>query len=76
MPQRNVVYNIDMIKNRRQVQDFQQKILIVDDQYFNIDAATIVLKYAVKLMRTDQIIDSAQDGLQAFEKVKQNVILN
>ena len=50
--------------------------MIVDDQCFNIDAATIVLKYAVKLLRTDQIIDSAQDGLQAFEKVKQNVIFN
>ena len=27
----------------------EQKILIVDDQSFNIDAAMIILKYAVKL---------------------------
>ena len=56
--------------------DYQQKILIVDDQCFNIDAAIIVLKYSIKLCRSSDIIDSASDGVLALEKVKKNVILN
>ena len=36
-----------------------KKILVVDDQSFNIDAAMIILKYAVKIENADQVCDSA-----------------
>ena len=39
-----------------------QRILIVDDQNFNIDASKIILKYSIKLCPCNEIIDSASDG--------------
>jgi len=36
---------------------------VVDDQSFNIDAALIILKYAVKVENADEICDTAQNGL-------------
>ena len=58
------------------VQHYQKRILIVDDQNFNIDAAMIILKYSVKLINSQDICDTAQNGLQAFEKVVENVKKN
>ena len=48
----------------------------MDDQNFNIDAAMIILKYSVKLINSQDICDTAQNGLQAFEKVVENVKKN
>ena len=53
-----------------------KKILIVDDQSFNIDAVMIILKYAVKIENCDLVCDTAQNGLQAFEKVVEDVEAN
>ena len=36
-----------------------KRILIVDDQSFNIDAAMIILKYSIKLKDCDKICDFA-----------------
>ena len=56
--------------------DYPQRILIVDDQTFNIDASKIILKYSIKLSNCNQIIDSACEGEQALDKVKENVFNN
>jgi CheY-like chemotaxis protein len=53
--------------------DELSKILIVDDQSFNIEAATVILKYSVRIKNPDQICDSAIHGKQALEKVIQDV---
>ena len=39
-----------------------KKILIVDDQEFNIDALMIILKYTIKLKDSNQICDCVYDG--------------
>ena len=41
---------------------FPQRILIVDDQHFNIDATKIILKYSIKLSNCNEIVDSAYEG--------------
>ena len=53
-----------------------RRILIVDDQNFNIDASKIILKYSIKLCDCNEIIDSALDGQLALDKVKENVLAN
>ena len=52
----------------------EYKILIVDDQKFNIDALLIILEYFVKV--DTSVCDSALSGQSAFEKVEANVIKN
>lgn len=52
-------------------QEFKnRRILLVDDQGFNIDAIKIILKYNIKLKDSDSICDTAYDGKQALEMVK------
>jgi CheY-like chemotaxis protein len=53
-----------------------KKILIVDDQGFNIDALMIILKYSIKLKDPNQICDCVYDGKQALELVTQDVVHN
>lgn len=60
----------------RSLDEGEKRILIVDDQGFNIDAALIILKYCIKLKDSDKICDFASDGLQAFKKVKENIKKN
>ena len=45
-----------------------KKILIVDDQLFNIDALKVILKYRLKI-DTDEICDVAFNGFEAIKKV-------
>ena len=40
----------------------KKKILIVDDQGFNIDAILIILKYSIKLKDTKETCDCVYDG--------------
>ena len=50
----------------------QDRILIVDDQEYNIQAIKIILQYSLGL-NTEDLIDKANDGLQALELVKKNL---
>ena len=47
-----------------------KKILIVDDQSFNLDAAKVILQHGVNLANIDQILEFAMNGNEALEKVK------
>ena len=51
------------------------KILLVDDEQYNIDALKIILKYHCNV-DSDSICDSVFDGKQALEAVQRNVELN
>jgi len=48
------------------------KILIVDDIGYNIQALKIILKYSVKL-DVETICDHATDGQEAFDVLKKDV---
>lgn len=50
------------------------RILIVDDETFNLDAVKILLKYAVKF--DTSLCDIAHNGEQALNKIKENVNQN
>lgn len=43
----------------------KKRILIVDDQSFNVDALKIILKYKIGI-ETDIFCDSASDGFEAI----------
>jgi CheY-like chemotaxis protein len=45
-----------------------KKILIVDDQIFNIDAMLLILKYKCNI-NTDLVCDKAMHGLEAVNIV-------
>ena len=49
-----------------------KRILIVDDQSFNIDALKIIMKYKIGL-ETNIFCDSACDGFDAISKVINDV---
>ena len=51
------------------------KILLVDDEQYNIDALKIILKYHCNV-DSDSICDSVFDGKQALEAVQRNVESN
>ena len=51
------------------------KILIVDDQSFNIDALRIILKITCNL-NDKKLCDSAISGLDAYNMVKDNIAQN
>ena len=52
-----------------------KKILIVDDQSFNIDAALIILNCGLGI-NTEETCDLAFNGKQALSMVEQNVLMN
>ena len=52
-----------------------RKILIVDDQSFNIDAALIILSCAAGI-NTEQQCDVAFNGKEALRMVGQNMRMN
>ena len=52
-----------------------KKILIVDDQSFNIQALTVILKYSLGITNPDHIV-SALDGSEAVQKVMADVKAN
>ena len=53
----------------------QNKILLVDDQQFNIEAIEIMMLYGCKV-KTEDLCDYAYNGRQAIEAVKKNVEKN
>ena len=59
-------FDIQLFKKR------SLKILIVDDEQYNIDALKIILKYHCNV-DSDSICDTAFDGKQALEAVQKNV---
>jgi hypothetical protein len=54
----------------------RKRILIVDDQGFNIDALMIILKYSIKLKDLAEICDCVYDGNQALELIIKDVAQN
>ena len=54
---------------------YQKRILIVDDQSFNIEALFIILKYSVGL-DSQSLCDKSFNGQEALQKVVDNVELN
>ena len=60
------MHEIDLNPLRR------NKILIVDDQDYNINAIRIILKYVIKI-DPSILIDTALNGFEALEKMKINV---
>ena len=44
-----------------------KKILIVDDEPFNIEAILIILEYNIKLKNVNLICDKATDGRSAID---------
>ena len=53
-----------------------KRILIVDDQGFNIDAVMIILKYSIRIIEVKKICDSAFNGKQALDLVIANITEN
>ena len=51
--------------------DLKQKILIVDDQLYNINALLIILEHTVKVNL--KICQKAQSGTQAIEIISKNI---
>ena len=49
------------------------KILLVDDQVFNIDAIVILLKYNIKINHDRVRVDKALSGQEALDLVKRDV---
>ena len=50
----------------------QSKILIVDDQVFNINALLIIMKYNIKI-EVEKVCESCFDGFKAIEKIEEDV---
>jgi CheY-like chemotaxis protein len=50
-----------------------KKILIVDDQSYNIDAARSILNYGIGLENSINVCNFAFNGKQAIEMVIENV---
>ena len=54
---------------------YKKRILIVDDQGFNIDALMIILKFSIGL-DSDTICEKALNGIEALDKVILDVSQN
>lgn len=52
------------------------RILIVDDQGFNIDAVQVILKYSIKMIDVKKICDKAFNGQQALDLVNKSIRKN
>ena len=52
-----------------------KRILILDDEQFNIDALKIILKYKVGI-DSDQVCDQAKNGIEALNVIKKDIELN
>jgi PleD family two-component response regulator len=61
--------SISRIETVNQANRYDYKILIVDDQSFNIEALKIILHYCIGL-NTQLYCSSALSGQQAFQMVK------
>jgi len=58
-------------KNEARINDYK-KILIVDDQVFNINALIIILEHTVKINCSDTCF-KATSGKQALQIIKDNI---
>ena len=45
----------------------------MDDEIFNIEAAKVILECRFEMKYTDDICKSAMNGLEAIQRVKNNV---
>lgn len=54
----------------------KRKILIVDDQSFNIDAIMIILQHAVKINNCQFICDRANNGKRALDMIMEDAATN
>lgn len=52
-----------------------KKILVVDDQGFNITAIEVILKCKFK-MQVDRIVEKALGGQEAIDLVRKNIMKN
>jgi PleD family two-component response regulator len=64
--------DMQIIKNKRRE---QKRILIVDDQIFNINALLIILEHSVKI-DCQSICDKATNGKEALKIIENNVNVN
>ena len=53
----------------------KKKILIVEDELFNIHALKIILKYKVGF-DSDKLVDSAKNGIEAIDVIKKDLAFN
>ena len=53
-----------------------KRILVVDDQLFNIQALKIILKHSVGIPNSENIVDHCLNGAKALEMVKQDIERN
>ena len=53
----------------------RKKILIVDDQWFNIKAILIILKVIVEI-NIELVCEKAMSGKEALKKVEENILQN
>ena len=68
--------NITIQENEKLIKNMmtsKKKVLIVDDEQFNIEAAKMILEYRCGLKTTQQLCDIAKDGEQAVEKIKEDI---
>jgi two-component system sensor histidine kinase/response regulator len=65
----NIFTQSDMIKNKK-------RILIVDDEIFNIEAIKVILEHRFKIKQIDKICDNSMNGKEAVEKIVENVRQN
>jgi PleD family two-component response regulator len=53
----------------------RQKILIVDDEIFNLQALRVIFKYVCELPEDDLVV-SARNGLEALEIIRKDLTYN
>ena len=63
---------LDSIQEPNQI-NFNRKIMIVDDQPYNIMALKTILQYSVGIKDIERLSVKAFDGQQAFDMVVENV---
>ena len=54
----------------------QRRILIVDDQTFNIEALKIILEHSVGIPNAQSIIDWSLNGKEAVKAIERNIEAN
>ena len=54
----------------------QKRILIVDDQTFNIQALKIILQHSVGIPNAESITDQSLNGKEAVDMVERNIEAN
>ena len=69
------ILDLDQILQKDRSNNGTNKILIVDDQQFNIDAIEIILEYGLNL-KVRKFCECAYNGRQAVDAVMQNVKKN